>query len=135
MRESEAQIARGDLRNQRGALLGAGGAPEEAAGENDGGEIRLQRQRAAERLHDQHRLDGAAAKTAVLFGEGHAEQAELRVPTPELLAETQRRRPIGLAALEAVSILHQPRDIVGDEALFLVEIEVHISKAPGSLWR
>ena len=135
MRESEAQIARRDWRDQRGALLGARAAPQKPAREDDGGEIRLQRERAAERLHDQHRLDGAAAKTAVLLGEGDAEQAELRILAPEVLAESQRRRAIGLAALEAVAILHQPRDVVGDEALFLVEIEVHFSKAPGSLWR
>ena len=37
---------------------------------------------------------------------------------------------MGLAGLEAVAILHQPRDIVAQEFLFGAEFEVHLSQSP-----
>ena len=103
MGEREPQLAGRDRRDQRLALRGAGAVAQDAAAENDGREIGLQRERAAERLLDQHGLDRAAAEAAVGFGERRAEQAEFGILAPELLAEAERARAVGLAALEARS--------------------------------
>ena len=58
--------------------MSAAGRPQ-----HDGGEIGLDHERAAERLHDDHGLDRAAAETAVGFGEGQAEQAEIGELRPD----------------------------------------------------
>src|SRR6267378_4264649 len=68
MRESDDQLALGDLRQQRRLLRLIAGEPQCRAGQHDARQIRLQRQHPAERLHDQHRLDAAAAEPAIFLG-------------------------------------------------------------------
>ena len=116
MGEAQAQLARGDLSDQLAALFGRRAMPDQRAAEHDGLEIGLERQRLAEFLHHDHRLDRAAAVAAVLFGERRAEQAHVGVFAPQRLAEAVRARLMGLARLEAVAILHQTRDIVAERA-------------------
>ena len=62
--------------DQFGPLLLAGAVLQERAAEHDGLKVGLERQRPAELLHHDHRLDRAAAEAAVVFGEGRAEQAQ-----------------------------------------------------------
>ena len=71
----------------------AAGEPQRGAGQHDGRQIRLQREHPAERLHDQHHLDGAAAEPAMFLGEGQAEQAELGVLRPQRAAPALRLAP------------------------------------------
>ena len=82
MGESELKIAAGDLRDQFGVQRVRSAEPQKSAGEHDGGEIRLQRQSAADLLHHDHGLDRPAGRAAVLFGERQAEEAELGVARP-----------------------------------------------------
>ncbi len=79
---------------------------DERAAEDDGLEIRFERQRLAEFLHHDHGLDRAAAIAAVVFGEGRAKQTHVGVFAPQRLAPAARARLITLAGLKAVSILH-----------------------------
>jgi len=60
MREAKDQVAAGDLRNKLTAKRLAAAKPQQAAGEHDGGEIGFERQRAADRLHDNHGLHRTA---------------------------------------------------------------------------
>ena len=82
LRKGEQQVTRGDARNQLSPQLRRCSAAQQPAAEHHGGEIRLQHQRAAERLHHDHGLDRAAAEPAIVFGEGQPEQAELGVLRP-----------------------------------------------------
>ena len=135
MRQRQPQLAAGDLGDQLGALGRRRAVAQRGARQHDAREIGLQRQGAAERLLRQHDLDGAAAVAAVLLGERRAQQAELGVLPPKLFAEAERARAVCLALLEAVFVLHQPRQIVGDQFLFVAEIEVHEIRALRSPWR
>ena len=82
MREGEQLFARGDLRQQRALLRVIAGEAQRGAGQHDRREIRLQRQRPAERLHHQHDLDAAAAEPAMLLGKRQAEQPQLGILRP-----------------------------------------------------
>ena len=82
MREGQSQLAGGDRGDHRLALGLARAVAQHAAAEHDRRQIRLQDERAAEGLLDQHRLDRAAAEAAISFGERRAEQAEFRVLAP-----------------------------------------------------
>ncbi len=86
MGKAQAQIARRDPADKVGALFGRGGVLEEGAAKDDGLEIGLERQRLAERLHHDHRLDRAAAEAAILFGEGRAQAG----PFPRSRAKAPR---------------------------------------------
>ena len=75
--KASCQLAGRDLRQELALLRIAAAVAQEAAAQHDSGEIRLEHKRAAERFHDDHGLDRAAADAAVLFGKRHAEQAKL----------------------------------------------------------
>ena len=103
---------------------------QQGAAEDDGLKVRLKRQRLAELLHHDHGLDRAAPEAAVGFSKGRAEQAHLGVVAPQGLAPPLGARLIGLASLESVTVLHQPRDIVAQQLLFGAELEIHLSQSP-----
>ena len=123
--ETEPEIARCDLADEIGPLFGTGAVPDQRAAEDDGLEIRFERQRLAEFLHHDHGLDRAAAVAAVVLREGRAKQAHLGVLAPQRLAPAARARLITLAGLETVPILHQPHDIVAQHLLLAAELKIH----------
>ena len=88
--EGQHQLAGGDLRHQLRPQLGDGAVAQEAAADDDGRDPGLQRDRLAELLGDQHRLDMAAAEAALILGEGQAEQAELGILRPDLACSSPR---------------------------------------------
>ena len=98
MREAQAQFAGGDGADELGAPLGACAVLQKSAAEDDRLKIGLKRERLAEFLHHDHRLDGAAAEAPVRFGKGRAEQAHFGVIAPQSLAPALRSeldRPCG----------------------------------------
>ena len=101
-----------------------------AAGEHDTRHVRFERQRAAKIFCDEHALHSAAAEAAILFGEGRAQKSELGILRPQFFRKAERRGLVGLALLKTVFVLHEPREIVGDQALFLAEIEIHLFQSP-----
>ena len=70
---------------------------QEAAAEHDRREIRLDHQRLAHRLHDDHGLDRAGAEAAVGFRERQAEQALLGEFVPDRVAPAALLRAVFLA--------------------------------------
>lgn len=73
MRHRETQRTIGDLRDQRFLLRRAAGKLERGAGQHHGREIRFQGNDPAQRFHDDHGLDAAAAEPAMLLGERKAQ--------------------------------------------------------------
>ena len=130
VREAQPRFSRGDGPDELGPVLLAGAVLQKRAAEDDGLKVGLERQRLAELLHHDHRLDRAAAKAAVGFGEGRAEQAHVGVVAPQGLAPPPRARLIALAGLEPVPLPHQPRDIVAQLFLFGAELEIHLPQSP-----
>ncbi len=98
---------------------------EEAAGDHDSRDIRLQHQCLAERFHDDHGLHGAGAEAAVFLGEGKAEQALLGELAPDRFAPAALFLHVFLALLELVGIGEQPVDAIFEEPLLLGQIEIH----------
>ncbi len=82
MRQRQGELAGGDLGDERRLLLVAAAMADEAAAHDHGREIGFERQRPAERLHDDHRLDRTAADPAIALLEGEPEQAQLGVARP-----------------------------------------------------
>ena len=70
MGEGELQLARRDLRHQRAALGARCGAAQQAAAQDDGGEIGFQHQAAAEGFHDQGGFNRAATEAAEVSSNG-----------------------------------------------------------------
>ena len=123
--EAEAQIACGDPADEFAALFRGRGMLDERAAGDDRLEIGLERQRLAEFLHHDHRLDRAAAEAAVLLRERRAKQTHVGVFPPKRLAKADRRRLVGFARLEPIPILHQARDIVAQHLLLAAQFEIH----------
>ena len=126
VREGKRELAGGDPRDQLGALRVARAMAQEAAAEDHGREIGLERERAPERLHDDHRLDRAAAEAAMLLGEGQPEQAELGVLPPQRAAETLGLLRVAPPVLEGIAVGDEPVDALLQEPLFVGEIEIHL---------
>ena len=98
---------------------------QEAAGEHDRCEIRLDHQRLAHRLHDDHGLDRARAEAAIGLGERQAEQALLGELLPGRLAPARLRRAVLLALLEVVEVVQQAFHAILEKPLLLGQIEIH----------
>ena len=126
VRERELHAAVGDRRQHARLLRLAAAETHRGAAQHDGRQIRLQDQRAAERLHHQHDLDRAAAEPAVFLGERQTEQPEFGVLRPQRGAPAARFLEVVLALIERVAIGHQPIDAVLQQALFIGECEVHL---------
>lgn len=60
-----------------------------AAGKNHSGEVRFNDQAPPDVLHDQSHFSRAAAKSAVILGEGHTKPTQLREVAPMLLTKAQ----------------------------------------------
>ena len=97
-----------------------------AAAQHDGGEIRLDGQRPAEGLGDDHGLGEALAEPAVLFGERHGEQPQVCILLPQGGTVALGLLHVAQALVEiAVGVGEQPLDAVLQLALLVVEIEIH----------
>ena len=125
MRERELHAAVGDGGQHARSLRLAGAETHRGAAQYDRRQIRLQDQRAAERLHHQHHLDSAAAEPAIFLGERQPEQPEFGVLRPKRGAPAAWFFEVVLALIERVAIGHQPIDAVLQQALFIGECEVH----------
>jgi uncharacterized circularly permuted ATP-grasp superfamily protein len=96
-----------------------------AAADHDRLHERLDHERFAELFHDDHGIDRAAAKAAILFRERRREQTKLRELLPVL------RLPAFVAArdlleiLEGVVVREKLRDGVAQKRLFFGEREIH----------
>src|SRR3954470_1444609 len=99
---------------------------QEAAADHDGGEIWLQHQRLAERLHHDHGLDRAGAKAAIGFRERQAQQALLGELAPDGLTPAAFFLLILLARVEIVGVGQQTVDAFLEKALLLGQIKIHV---------
>jgi len=100
---------------------------QKAARAHHGGQERFNHQPLAEFLHDDHRINRAAAKAAISFAERHPKNAEFSqlrpdFGTPAIIAGDRlaARFPIILFA-------HQPRQPIANHFLFFGEIEIHVN--------
>ena len=98
---------------------------EKTAADHDGGQIRLEHQRLAERFHHDYGLDAAAAEAAVLFGEGKTKQALLGELAPDSLAPAALLLHVFLALLEVIGVGQEAVDALLEKALLLGQIEIH----------
>ncbi len=110
----------------RGLLRRRAAAAQEAAAEDNRGDIGLHDQRLAERFHHDHGFDRAGAEAAIVFRKRQAEQALLGELAPDGFAPAALLRHVFLARLEIIGIAEQPVDAFLEKALFLGEIEIHI---------
>src|SRR6185369_4407117 len=99
---------------------------QEAAADHDGGEIRLQHQRLAERFHHNHGLDRAGAKAAVGFRKRQAQQALLGELAPDGLAPAALFFLVLLARIEIVGVGQETVDAFLEKALLLGQIKIHV---------
>ncbi len=100
---------------------------EEAAADHDGGEIRLQHQRLAERLHHDHGLDAAGAEAAIGLRKGQAEQTLLGELAPGGLAPAALLFHVFLAGIEVVGVGQQTIDAIFEKPLLLGQIKIHFT--------
>ena len=133
LREGKGLAAVDDAGNVRRLLLGRTAAAQEAAADHDGGEIRLQHQRLAQRLHHDHGLDRAGAEAAVVFRERQAEQALLGELAPDRLAPAALLRRVFLARVEVVGVVQQPVDAILEKPLLLGQIKIHVLYFPSTI--
>ena len=125
LRKGKGLAAIDDGGDVRRLLLGRAAMTQEAAGDHDRRQIRLQHQRLAQRFHDDHRLDSAGAEAAVGFREGQAEQALLGELAPDGFAPATLLLHVFLPLLKLVRIGEQAVDAIFEEALLLGQIEIH----------
>ena len=100
---------------------------EEAAGADHGGNERFDHQALAEFFHDDHRVDRAAAKTADIFAEGHAQNAEFGELRPDFGAPSGIALDSSAARFPIVLFTDQARKTVAHHVLFFGEVEIHVS--------
>ena len=129
MREREHQIAAGDARDQLCPKRSAAAEVEETAAEHDGREPRLERQHAADLLHDDHGLDRPAGRAAMLFGEGQTKKPEFGVLLPHRAAPAAGLLRVTPARFERIVIGEQTLDAVLQKLLFFGQREVHFSSS------
>ena len=103
---------------------------QKAATDHDSCEIRLQHQRAAQRLHHDHGLDRAGAKAAIGFRERQPQQALLGELAPDGLAPAALLLHVFLALLEVIRVGQEAVDALLEKPLLLGQIEIHFSSFP-----
>ena len=125
--ECQLQAALGDRRQQGRLLRRRPGHVQSGPGQHDGGEIRLQHQHAAERLHHQHDFLGAAAEAAILLGERQPEQALFGELRPDGGGIALGQAHIALALSETVRVAQHARHALDQQPLVVGWFEVHYS--------
>ncbi len=127
VRQHRDRFAGGQRRQQSCALLCAAERGDGLGRQHCAGQVRLQHQAFAQCIHHQHRIERAAAESAVGFRHLQRQQAQVGEALPGGAAEAFGRWPERLAPrVEA--------DVAGDEAtrgfqqhlLFFAEGEIHI---------
>ena len=98
---------------------------DQAAAQHDGGEIGLQHEGAAKCFRHDHRLDRAAAEPTMLLGKRQAQQAEFGELRPHRPAPAAGFGHGGAALIEAVFVGDQTIDAILEQALIVIEIEIH----------
>jgi len=98
----------------------------EPAAEADGGEVRLDDERVAERLHHDHHVHRGTAEASVLRVERHAEDAHLGEGGPDVFAPSRRRGDDLRTRVEAVAGTEELAQGLGEEALLVAVLEVHV---------
>ena len=126
VREGELHRAVHDSRQQDLALLLAAAQADGAAGQHHGRQVRLDHQRAAERLHHDHRVHAAAAEAAELLGDRHAQQPHRGKPLPGHRAHALARIDDRPALLERVVLGEELLDRVLQQLLLFRVVEVHV---------
>jgi hypothetical protein len=111
-------------------LRGRARPGDEAAAEAHRGQIGLHEQTFADRLHDQHHVDGGPAEATVRLGERQAEQAHLGDGPPHVVAPARRRGEDLGARIEAVVGGDEALDGLGQQRLLLAQLEVHRVLSP-----
>src|SRR5437867_1898678 len=106
---------------------------QEAAADHDGGEIRLQHQRLAERFHHDHGFDRAGAKAAIGLRKGQTQQALLGELAPDGLAPAALLLLVLLARIEIVGVGQETVDAFLEKALLLGQIKIHFLFPESSL--
>src|SRR5208282_2074710 len=123
--EGKGQAAVDDLRNEIGALLGGAAMAQKPAAEHHCREERFERQRTAEGLHRDHRLDRAPGRAAILLRERQPEQPEPGVLRPQLAAPALRALRVDLALLERVAVTDQAVEALLEKPLLLGQVKIH----------
>src|SRR3954465_9001810 len=125
LRERKGLAALDDARNVRGLLRGGPAMAQEAAGDDHGGEIRLEHQRLAHRLHRARDLDRARTEAALRHGERQRYRALLGQLAPDVFAPAALFRPLFLALVEIVGVAQQALDAFLEKPLLLRQIKIH----------
>jgi len=126
MGEGEAEDTLRDFWEELRAHRFAATEPNEAAGENDGGEIRLERERPADPFHHDHGLDRPAARAAILFVERQAEEAKLGIALPQPEAPAARLLHEAPPRLERIKVGEQPLHAILQNLLLFAQRKVHV---------
>ncbi len=125
VRQRNQLLAFGDFRQQRGLLLRRAERADQAARQHDGREIRLDDQRAADRLHDDADFDRAGAKPTKVFGIRQAEPAEIGQLAPDVAGEAVGALQDRAALFKAVAPGDEARCGFAKQPLFVGQRQVH----------
>ncbi len=125
MGECEQRLAFGNRWQQLGFLLLRAELGDQPRGNHRGRQIRLDHQRAAERLHDDAGFDGARTEAAILFRDREPEPAEIGELAPDLAAEPFARLQDGAARFERIATGDEPASSLTQQPLFFGKREIH----------
>src|SRR5215831_15342713 len=118
-------FARDDVGEERTLLLLRSRLFDQAACNYNRLDERLDDQMTAEFLHDDHRREGSATKSADLFGKRRSQQAELGKGLPTLAAKTFFGRDNLAAGIEIVLVAQQALDAGSQQFLLFRVLYVH----------
>jgi len=123
--EGECRLALDDAADHLGCAFAAG-APQKAAADDHGAQVRLDHQRLAELFHDHHHLGRPAAQPAKLFRERGAQDAKiLGQGSPDFWSPAGGRSHGGAALVEVVGVSQERREGVAQQGLFFGEGKIH----------
>ncbi len=100
---------------------------QKAARAHHGGQERFNHQPLAEFLHDDHRINRAAAKAAIGFAERHPKNAEFSQLRPDFRAPAIIAGDRFAPRFPIILFAHQPRQPIAHHFLFFGEIEIHVN--------
>ena len=125
VRNDHDALARRDCRQQIRRGFRIVDAIEQRGRDDRGAQVWLQHESFTERIHHQHRVDRARAQSAMLFGHVQRSQAETGELSPQLAAPAVLRLQDLAPRLERIVLAHEAPHGVGEQLLFIGEIEIH----------
>ncbi len=131
MGEGQEAMAIHHRRQQRAALGGRAQGGDQAAAQHHGREIGLDDEMPTERLHENGKLDCAAAAAAVLHVERQSQPAELRELGPELAVEARLARGDLLERAVVVALAEEFLRAVAQDGVLGVVAQVHGVRSGG----